>query len=140
MSDLATGSRIAFVTEGGPAVGLGHLSRCAALARAAGAGARLSFLLSEDTPVVPFLRDVRAEILRAVWSVDPAHAFRTLSEVAPDVIVVDSYTATPDLLVSLRALAQVVAVDDLGDRPLPVDVVVNGGQGPRDFRTSVGLT
>src|SRR5215472_9161983 len=48
---------------------------------------------------------------------------------APDVIVVDSYAATPGFLGSLRATAQIVAVDDMADRPLPVDVVVNGGAG-----------
>lgn len=130
MSDIATISRLAFVTEGGPDVGLGHLSRCAALARAAAAdGARASFLVPEDAQLEPLLRDVPAEILRSPWPVDPARALRTLSGLAPDAIVVDSYAASSDFLASLRSVALVVAVDDTADRPLPVDVVVNGGAG-----------
>jgi UDP-2,4-diacetamido-2,4,6-trideoxy-beta-L-altropyranose hydrolase len=121
---------IAFVTEGGPTIGLGHLSRCAALCRAAAAeGARASFLLPEPAPVTPLLRGVRAEVLRSPWPVDPAGACGTLAGLAPDVIVVDSYAASPQFLASLRAVAHVVAVDDVGDRALPVDVVINGGAG-----------
>ena len=130
MSAISAVSRIAFVTEGGPDVGLGHLSRCAALARAAAAdGARASFLVCEDAHVASLLRDVPAEVLRVPWQVDPARALRTLSGLAPDAIVVDSYAASSDFLASLRRVAQVVAVDDMADRPLPVDVVVNGGAG-----------
>ncbi len=130
MSAISAVSRIAFVTEGGPDVGLGHLSRCAALARAAAAdGARASFLVREDAHVASLLRDVPAEVLRVPWQVDPARALRTLSGLAPDTIVVDSYAASSDLLASFRRVAQVVAVDDMADRPLPVDVVVNGGAG-----------
>ena len=88
MSAISAVSRIAFVTEGGPDVGLGHLSRCAALARAAAAdGARASFLVCEDAHVASLLRDVPAEVLRVPWQVDPARALRTLSGLAPDAIV-----------------------------------------------------
>ncbi len=130
MTAISTSSRLAFVTEGGPDVGLGHLSRCAALARAAAVdGARASFLVPEDAHVGPLLRDVSAEVLRVAWPVEPARALRALSGLGPDAIVVDSYRASSEFLASLRPVAQVVAVDDMADRPLPVDVVVNGGVG-----------
>src|SRR6266508_3298897 len=109
MSAISAVSRIAFVTEGGPDVGLGHLSRCVALARAAAAdGARASFLVCEDAQVASLLRHVHAEVLRVPWQVDPARALRTLSGLAPDAIVVDSYAASSDFLASLRRVAQVV--------------------------------
>ena len=121
---------VAFVTEGGAAIGLGHLSRCAALCRAAvGEGARASFLLPEPGRVMPLLRGVPVEVRQSAWPVEPAGARALLEALAPDVIVVDSYAASPHFLASLRAMAQVVAVDDLADRLLPVDVVVNGGAG-----------
>ncbi len=129
MSDT-TASRIAFVTDGGSEIGLGHLSRCAALCRAAVAeGVRTTFLLPEPSRIKPFLRGVRAELLRSSWPVDADGARATLATLMPDVIVVDSYAASSHFLDSLRAIAPVVAVDDLADRPLPVDVVVNGGAG-----------
>ena len=119
-----------FITEGGPDVGLGHVSRCAALARAAvAAGARVSFVVSEDAQVASVLRGVPADVVSVPWQVDRGSALRTVQAWSPDVVVVDSYAASPDFLAALRSLAPVVAVDDLGDRPLPVDVVVNGGAG-----------
>jgi len=129
MSDV-TPSRIAFVTDGGPEIGLGHLGRCAALCRAAVArGVRASFLLPEPARLKPFLRGVDVELLRSAWPVDPAGARAMLTTMKPDAIVVDSYAASPEFLDVVRDVAQVVAVDDLADRPLPVDVVVNGGAG-----------
>ena len=129
-----TGRRhIAFVTEGGPTVGLGHVSRCLALASAV-AGARLSFLVNEDAQVALLLRRVAGEVTELPWPVDPARALRALDGLAPEVIVVDSYAASSELLASFRALAPVVAVDDMADRRLPVDVVVNGGAGAERLR------
>src|SRR5262245_8566676 len=125
-----TPAQIAFVTDGGPEIGLGHLGRCAALCRAAVAqGARASVLLPEPARIKPFLRAVDVEILRSPWPLDPAGARAMLTTMRPDSIVVDSYAASPDFLDVLRDVAQLVAVDDMADRPLPVDVVVNGGAG-----------
>ena len=125
-----TASRIAFVTDGGPAIGLGHLSRCAALCRAAVAdGARASLLVPDPTPFTSPLRGVPAEIIQSAWLDDPVGLREMLDGLTPDIIVVDSYAATAGFLAALRAMAQVVAIDDMADRPLPVDVVVNGGAG-----------
>ena len=119
-----------FITEGGPDVGLGHVSRCAALAGAAVAdGARVSFLVSEDAHVAFVLRGVPADVAFVPWQADPGSALGAVEARVPDVVVVDSYAASSAFLASLRRLAQVVAVDDLADRPLPVDVVVDGGAG-----------
>src|SRR5262245_23336379 len=129
MSDV-TPVHIGFVTDGGPEIGLGHLGRCVALCRAAVAqGARASFLLPEPARIKPFLRGVDVEILRSPWPVDPAGARATLIMLRPDAIVVDSYAAPPNFLEALRDVARLVVVDDMADRRLPVDVVVNGGAG-----------
>ena len=125
-----TPAHIAFITDGGAEIGLGHLGRCAALCRAAVAqGGRASFLLPEPARIKPFLRGVDVELLRSPWPVDPAGARAMLTMLKPDAIVVDSYEAPPDFLAALRDVAQLVAVDDMADRPLPVDVIVNGGAG-----------
>lgn len=130
MSGAAGGCRVLFVTEGSPEVGLGHVSRCAALAKAVTAGgARASFVVSEGTPVASLLGGVTADVVCAPWQAEPGRALRIIGARSPDVVVVDSYAASPEFLAGLRALAQVVAVDDLADCPLPVDVVVNGGAG-----------
>jgi spore coat polysaccharide biosynthesis predicted glycosyltransferase SpsG len=131
--------RVAFVTHAGPAIGLGHLGRCLALAAAwAADGAELRFLLSPDARARARIErgaaDVsrggaaRIEVVELAWEKDAAAAVAELARGAPDVVVVDSYAASPGFLTSLRGAAgRVVAVDDLADRPLPVQVVVNGG-------------
>ncbi len=122
-------AHVAFVTEGAPEVGLGHVSRCLALARAALAeGARVSVLAAPDPRVAALLAGLPARVVEQPWPADPAGAIEALRALAPDAIVVDSYKAAPGFLSALRSLASpVVAVDDTAERPLPVDVVVNGG-------------
>jgi spore coat polysaccharide biosynthesis predicted glycosyltransferase SpsG len=124
----ARAPHIVFLTEGGPDIGLGHVSRCLSLARAA-EGGRVSFLVSGDDQVAALLDGFPGEAVSSPWPVDPEGARQTVRRLAPDVIVVDSYAASSEFLATLRAVAPVVAVDDLADRALPVDVVVNGGAG-----------
>ena len=122
--------RIAFITEGGAEVGLGHVARCTALAQAsAGAGARVGFLVTPDPPVLARLRDKWTDVVPVPWATDPGAALDALRSREADVVVVDGYSAGPEFLRALRSVAaRLVAVDDDGaDRPLPADVVVNGG-------------
>lgn len=122
-------TRFAFVTEGGSTVGLGHVARCAALARVvAGGGASVSFLVPPDPQVLALLRQQWSDVAPVPWTTDPAAALDTLRLREADVVVVDGYSAGPEFLKALRSVAgQIVAVDDVADRQLPVDVVVNGG-------------
>lgn len=139
MSARATALRVAFVTHGGPAIGLGHVARCLALAGAwAADGAEIAFVVSPDAQVAERLyraaADLRrraaaaVEVLELGWEADAARARERLARLGADIVVVDSYAASADFLASLATVAgQVVAVDDLAARPLPVPVVVNGG-------------
>lgn len=121
--------RVAFVTHGGPAIGLGHVSRCLALARAfSSAGGEVRFLISPDDRVAGLARRASMLAVEVPWESDPRRVFESLASFGPDVVVVDSYAALPEFLADLGSVAgQVVAVDDLADHPLPVQIVVNGG-------------
>jgi UDP-2,4-diacetamido-2,4,6-trideoxy-beta-L-altropyranose hydrolase len=124
------GVRVTFITEGGPETGLGHVTRCLALARAAVAdGARVSFLLSGDAEVRSLLQGLPVPVQCVPWPPDLSSLLDALEPLGSDVVVVDSYRASPALLAALGAAAPVVSIDDMADRPLPVDVVVNGGAG-----------
>ena len=129
MSAPSPRPHIVFLPDAGPDVGLGHVSRCVALGRAAAAeGARVSFLVAEDAQAAALLRRADAAMLGMAAKMNDAAALARVREAEADVVVVDSYEASPEFLGSLRrAAGQVVAVDDLADSPLPVDVVVNGG-------------
>ncbi len=128
---MMSAPRVAFVTHGGPAIGLGHVTRSLALGRAFAAdGAELRYLVSPDERVADLLRRASMIAVEIPWEADPRGAFQSLAGVGPDIVVVDSYAASPEFLAALRSVSgQVVAVDDLADRPFPVHVVVNGGVG-----------
>lgn len=123
--------RVAFVTHGDSGIGLGHVTRSLALGRAfATDGAEVRYLVSPDGRVADLLRRASVIAVEIPWEADPRQAFEALAGVGPDIVVVDSYAASPEFLAALRSLSgQVVALDDLADRPLPVHVVVNGGVG-----------
>jgi UDP-2,4-diacetamido-2,4,6-trideoxy-beta-L-altropyranose hydrolase len=121
---------VVFRTEGGAEIGFGHVRRCLALAAALGAhGAQTVFLVDGDPGV---LDQVRARGL----GVFPVHRERDVEETLAvcetraAVLVVDSYGIDAS---GLRVLAErgprVAAIDDLADRELPVDLVVNGSAG-----------
>lgn len=112
---------VVFMVEAGPDVGLGHLRRSQALAVALRRrGATPRFLV--DGPA----DSAGPEVTRLGWTRDPELAFTVLAGQRPDVVVVDSYRATAEVLDRLRGIAGcVVAIDDLADRPLPAHVVVN---------------
>lgn len=122
LSEMSDGVTAVFIVEAGPDVGLGHLRRAQALAAA----------LRRRGAVPRFLVDGAADsagpqVTLLGWTRDPELAFTALAGQRPDVVVVDSYRATVEVLERLRAVAGcVVAVDDLADRSLPAHVVVNG--------------
>ena len=117
-----TGPRILFVVDGSPTVGGGHVMRSLTLARALEAqGASCAFVgpptvselldtFSPDTPRVP-AEDLAAAAVRESF----------------DAIIFDHYgLSAPDH----RAMAQgrpVLVIDDLADRPLGADIVLDAG-------------
>ena len=60
------------------------------------------------------------------WWEAPGRVLEAAAGRGVEAFVVDSYHAEARLLAVLRRAALVVAIDDLADRPLAVDVVVNG--------------
>jgi len=117
--------RIVAVTDAGGEAGLGHLKRCAALAQALGArGCAVHALVAgpPDAGLATVAPDLAVTPL--AWWGTPRRVLDVAG--APEAFVVDSYHTDEALLGALRRSALVVAIDDLGDRPLPVDVVVNG--------------
>lgn len=128
-----SGPRILFVTDAGPSVGGGHVMRSLTLARALEAqGAGYAFVAP---PAV-------GAVLDAFGPEAPRLAVDDLAGVAHegfDAVVFDHYgLSEPDH----RALARgrpVLVVDDLADRPLGAEIVVDAGP-ERRAEDYLGLT
>jgi UDP-2,4-diacetamido-2,4,6-trideoxy-beta-L-altropyranose hydrolase len=119
--------RVAFVTDAGGEAGLGHFKRCLALARALTTrGAQIDLFVSGavDPALAVVAPDV--EVRPLAWWDAPARVLDAVAGLGVDAIVVDSYHAEASLLGALRRAGLVVAIDDLADRALVADLVING--------------
>lgn len=128
---MSASPRILLLTVAGAGAGLGHVKRCAALASAlTGLGASVRFAIGGDAQRLGPLGMTIPDFEEIQWISSPRLAFEIAERHVPDLVVVDAYGATDDLLWKLRAHGAVVAaIDDLADRQLPVDIVVNGAYG-----------
>lgn len=120
--------QVTVLTEAGHGPGLGHVRRCIALGRAAvELGADVRVLVAGGVPLGPPLGP-RLRLEACDWTTAVDAALGALHPAGADVVVVDSYAARATLLATLgRGGRCVVLIDDLADRPTPVDMVVNGG-------------
>ena len=119
--------RILFIANAGPAVGGGHVMRSLSLARALGEhGAECVFL---DPPVVAGILDAFAPDMsrEAVASVAAADLPAAVAGLAFDAVVFDHYglgRADHQFIAQGRPT---LVIDDLADRPLAADVVLDSG-------------
>ena len=116
-----------FLTVAGAGAGLGHVKRCAALGSALAAlGARVGFVVAGDAERLTSMGMSLPGLEALPWTRSPELALEALLAARADVAVVDAYDATDELLRSLRRSgACIAAIDDLGERELPVDVIIN---------------
>jgi spore coat polysaccharide biosynthesis predicted glycosyltransferase SpsG len=107
--------RAAFIVDTGPSVGLGHLGRSLVLLKALERQRVQCSLYCADPAAAAALGRTAAQI---------PHPIRNLE--ATDLVVCDSYRVTEAELEALDQRCRLsAALDDTGDRPLPVDVVIN---------------
>lgn len=134
------------------AIGTGHVRRMIALATALRrAGADVRFVTRDlgldlasdlcDFPVVtlssPMSTAVTSTIAHAQWAGideidDATETIGALAGTAPDWIVVDSYAFGAAWHTSVRDAtgARIVAIDDLADRPLAADLIIDHNYSP----------
>ncbi len=121
-------------------VGAGHLKRDLALALALrGLGADVAFALPQlEAPFAGWLRDagLPATAIGAALA-PPEDAARSLAaQPAPDWIVVDDYALDARWHAAAAAAsgARIAVIDDLADRPLAADMVVDPNEQPDHAR------
>lgn len=108
-------TRAAFIVDSGPSVGLGHLTRSLVLFKALERQGVECRLYCAEPPAAMSLGQAAEPIPPSLSDLDRA-----------DLILCDSYRHSEIDLRALRDCCRLLAaLDDTGDRPLPVDVVIN---------------
>ncbi len=126
---MTPSARILFVADAGPAVGGGHVMRSLTLARALqDDGAACAFLA---TPAVAAVLDAfGAEVARiatdAAAPTDLASA-AALAARGFDAVVIDHYGLSAPDHRAITAGKPTLVIDDLADRPLDADLVLDSG-------------
>lgn len=117
-----SGPRILFVADAGPTIGGGHVMRSLTLVRALEArGAECAFRGHPDGDAIldVFARDL----------------FRVESDAGFDAVVIDHYALSAADHAAIAKGRPTLVIDDLADRPLAADLVLDSGMGrrPRDY-------
>ncbi len=108
-------TRAAIIVDSGPSVGLGHLTRSLVLIKALERQGVACHLHCADTAAAVALGQSAAPVPQSLAELKRA-----------DLILCDSYRLSEADLQTLRDRCRLLAaLDDTGDRPLPVDVVIN---------------
>lgn len=119
---------IAIRASGGEVIGLGHLRRCLSLAQALSRqGATVLFVTNDDQAVLGLIRDNGFEVTFVDSESDFEQTRDAIDRWRSSALVVDSYDISADYLTRMREhVGLLIAVDDVADRRLPVDMVING--------------
>ena len=141
--------KVAIRTDASTAIGLGHVKRCLSLAQALRErGATVAFF-SRTTDV-----DIRALLQTegfvatplgtervADASLDAADFVRSSRVFAPELVVVDHYALSAEWHRAVRAATPVrlAAIDDLGDRGLDVELLIDPNLSPDHALKFAGL-
>lgn len=119
--------RFLFIANAGPKVGGGHVMRSLTLARALERrGAACVFLA---TPEVRALLEVFGPDMpfEDVTAIDTAHLADAATGIAFDAVVFDHYGLSRTEHEEVADGRPVIVIDDLADRPLGADIVVDSG-------------
>jgi UDP-2,4-diacetamido-2,4,6-trideoxy-beta-L-altropyranose hydrolase len=123
---------VIFRTKGGATVGLGHLRRYLTLAlELEKNGVAVHFVVNREPLVREFVGAYGFDVV-AVGESNDFDLHETLNIIqwwGADVLVVDSYDVPGGCLEKVMGTVLITVIDDLADRPLPVDLVINGGIG-----------
>lgn len=117
---------VVFRTSVGPNAGLGHLRRCLTLAQALKSRGVQAYFAIDRSPSAVHLVDRCGFIaVEEDGERDVSSARECIEQYSASMVIVDSYAIEAESLQQIRNTF-VAVLDDLGNRPLPVDLIVNG--------------
>ena len=125
--------RILIRVDASPEIALGHLKRCISLAEGLSAkGLDPLFLCLDDESSRKLLSIFSFQTVFINTPVntgeDIASTLNLMKEKALDCVIFDSYSVNSDYLDHFSSAGhRVICIDDIADRPLPCNMIINGG-------------
>lgn len=111
-------------------IGMGHLMRCLSVAKALKArGVDVLFLMADDEAAE--LLSARGQSYRVLHShyrsleAELPTLLPMISNEKPDLFLADSYSVTGPYLEQLHSVVRTACIDDCGQIPAPVDILIN---------------
>jgi UDP-2,4-diacetamido-2,4,6-trideoxy-beta-L-altropyranose hydrolase len=119
---------VAIRANGGDVVGLGHIRRCLSLGQALSRrGATVRFISNSDKAALALIAQHGFDMTPVDLENDVAQTCAALDHYRASALVVDSYEIGANYLVAMRKHVNLLAaIDDIADRHLPVDIIING--------------
>src|SRR6266849_7985711 len=119
---------VAIRAHGGDRIGLGHIRRCLSLAQALSRqGVAVKFITNKDKAVEDLVRENDFGVKQVESGTDFEQTQTAFEHWKASALLVDSYDIGADYLSRIRShVGLLIAIDDLGNRTLPVDIVING--------------
>lgn len=116
-------------TQAGKGIGLGHVRRCLALAKALSwVGAQAGFVVDEDDRTVELIRAQGFPTVGVPSGDALAQTYTKFREWQVRAVIADSYELdTPSLAVLRDVAGFLVVIDDLANHEIPADIVTNSG-------------
>lgn len=118
-------------------IATGHMKRCMSIAKAAvNLGINVIFAVASDSSV-SYLKDIYPYV-KFDNEFDEAHKEmskmeKLLSELKPNVLLIDSYFVSPDYMAKMRKYTKVAYIDDLYERIWPADIIINYGVNAKEY-------
>ncbi|TDX58935.1 UDP-2,4-diacetamido-2,4,6-trideoxy-beta-L-altropyranose hydrolase [Orenia marismortui] len=124
-------NKIAFRADGGEEIGMGHMMRCLALAKAFPAGIKVYFITKDNQSVKALLKRKNIEILSIDKKLSINDEIKSVKELILsnkiNILITDSYQIDREYLLKLKkVVGKLVSIHDSDPFIFPSDMIING--------------
>ncbi|ADH60464.1 pseudaminic acid biosynthesis-associated protein PseG [Thermoanaerobacter mathranii subsp. mathranii str. A3] len=121
--------KVAIRVDGGPKIGMGHITRCLALAEElANNDCNITFITRNDISSITKIKEYGFDVnVIEIFTIDEEINYITRIINQFDILITDSYEIDYNYLYTIKKTGVfLVSIDDLNEHDFPCDIVING--------------
>ncbi|HHY79216.1 MAG TPA: UDP-2,4-diacetamido-2,4,6-trideoxy-beta-L-altropyranose hydrolase [Thermoanaerobacter sp.] len=121
--------KVAIRVDGGPKIGMGHITRCLALAEElANNDCNITFITRNDISSITKIKEYGFDVnVIDIFTIDEEINYITRIINQFDILITDSYEIDYNYLCAMKKTGVfLVSIDDLNEHDFPCDIVING--------------